>query len=604
MHSRPEKCHDLEDATVRVSVMSDSALNVARALRVGVTSALVWRIASGRLVSLGVTDSVITSSIQGARSVTAVDLDGDGKEEVCVASESGLEIYSQDSAGNWMGRQLENASKGLSIVVASDLDGDLDLDLVASGLSAASVDWYENRLPTWSWLRHEVDGRADGAIDLQAIDMDADNDQDILVAKFFVDEIWVYTNTGVAFQPQLVSSLVPGVTSIFATDVDGDATVDVVASANNGLVWFVGSGWGGPVEISFETNGVDDCWAADIDRDGDVDIVHAVTATDEIEWHANLDGTGTAWDSRTVASAGAPQRVIAADVLHGEYLDLFAANFADDAVVWYTYDGGSWFPNTVSTSVQGATDLTVMPGQGAIVSLGASVVWWHDLALVPAPTPAPTATPFPTILPVSNPTVIPTFSPTTFDEYRPTRVQMTLPPSLRRTRRGRQAKSERFFCPRYLVQRAGACRKRARGYLVAYFAVFTTIAILVVRLCIRLTYMCIKPYLIYYEPYYMPKVELVSRKWKKSCVRRWLCCCCPKCCASTGVLISAASWRLNKYRNRRATGKWSDDQDPLRPSDGVALKAGQCPVRVVTDIPRTSKRVRCVKTGEREITIL
>ena len=71
------------------------------------------------------------------------------------------------------------------------------------------------------------------------------------------------------------------------------------------------------------------------------------------------------------------------------------------------------------------------------------------------------------------------------------------------------------------------------------------------------------------------------KRWKKSRTRRFLCFCCPLCC------------------------RGEEDEDPLNPSDGVELKPGYIPVRVVHDAPRSKKhKIRFVKTGTRELTLV
>lgn len=89
----------------------------------------------------------ITSSIRTAEAVEIADLDGDGLQDVIVASKfdgrliwyrrTGLDAYEA-------ARELSRDTSGVASMLVRDFDGDGDLDIVAAIAGLNTVTWYEN----------------------------------------------------------------------------------------------------------------------------------------------------------------------------------------------------------------------------------------------------------------------------------------------------------------------------------------------------------------------------------------------------------------------------------------------------------------------------
>ncbi|MDC0585095.1 VCBS repeat-containing protein [Planctomycetota bacterium] len=105
---------------------------------------LLLQTASAQSTSFGVQE-VVTTSANGAYSVYATDLDGDGDADVLSASFSDDKIawYENLGGGSFGAQQvITTSADGLTKVYATDLDG--DADVLSASLFDDKIAWYEN----------------------------------------------------------------------------------------------------------------------------------------------------------------------------------------------------------------------------------------------------------------------------------------------------------------------------------------------------------------------------------------------------------------------------------------------------------------------------
>jgi len=89
------------------------------------------------------TPHTITSS--SAKSVFAVDMDGDGDMDVLSASlfDNKIAWYENDGNQNFTAHTITTDANGASSVYAADVDGDGDMDVLSASVGDDKIAWYE-----------------------------------------------------------------------------------------------------------------------------------------------------------------------------------------------------------------------------------------------------------------------------------------------------------------------------------------------------------------------------------------------------------------------------------------------------------------------------
>ena len=118
-------------------------------LRAGVLGALLAAPHLGHSAELPFLAHTITTAADGAISVFAADMDGDGDTDVLSASFSDNKIawYENDGSENFTTHTITTAAYGAFSVFAADVDGDGDTDVLSASLYDDKIAWYENDMP-------------------------------------------------------------------------------------------------------------------------------------------------------------------------------------------------------------------------------------------------------------------------------------------------------------------------------------------------------------------------------------------------------------------------------------------------------------------------
>ena len=291
--------------------------------------------------------------------VKTADLDGDGDLDVL----HGLWWYENTNGKGTFGpRQMipdDAARSGYAADLdLADLDGDGHVDVLSvwspfnfSGDSDdRKVAWYENTdgKGTFSAERFIITdvGDADSVL---AADVDGDGDTDLLTASRTDGKIAWYENSdgdSTFESPQVITTDAVGAKSVFAADVDGDGDVDVLSASSlfnifdpetidGKIAWYEntdGEGTFGP-QLIINTEpvfGANSVFAADVDGDGDVDVLSASSLFNfDPETRIRVSQGKIAWyESRLAGDADDDGEVNFADAL------TLADNFAKTNGVW------------------------------------------------------------------------------------------------------------------------------------------------------------------------------------------------------------------------------------------------------------------------------
>lgn len=246
---------------------------------------------------------IISILADEARSVFAADLDLDGDNDVLSASRRDDKIAwyeNTDGSGNFgPPRIISTSADGAYSVTAADMDQDGDLDVLSASRDDDTLAWYENVDCAGDFgLRRVVSVLPDGARSIVATDVDGDGNRDILSASQNDGRIAWYKNMdargGIGAQ-QLVSTLAEGARAVFASDIDGDGDADALSASflDDKIAWYEnldGKGtFGSQLVITTTADGAYSVYTADLDGDGDQDVVSASVDDDTIAWYEQLN---------------------------------------------------------------------------------------------------------------------------------------------------------------------------------------------------------------------------------------------------------------------------------------------------------------------------
>jgi len=341
-------------------------------------------------------EQIISTSADGAESVFAVDMDGDGDMDVLSASvvDNTIAWYENNGSQAFTTHGITNAASGARVVFPADVDGDGDLDVLSASWFDNTIAWYEND-GLQNFTKRTISTSADWPQSIFAADLDSDGDMDVLSASQQDGRVAWYENDGTqAFTTHTISAAAAD-QAIFvsAADVDRDGDMDVLSAWYEGdiLAWHENDGNENFVmhTISAAVDNPRWMFVADIDGDVDIDVLSASVQDDQIVWHEN-DGNQDFTDHIISTEADFALSVCAADLDGDGDTDVLSASTNDDKIAWYENDGSqNWVPYTITTSADQAASVFVadMDADGDLDVLSASkadnkIAWYESFGSV------------------------------------------------------------------------------------------------------------------------------------------------------------------------------------------------------------------------------
>ena len=201
--------------------------------------------------------------------------------------------YENDGDENFTTHTITTSADGAYSVYALDVDGDGDMDVLSASLNDDKIAWYENDGDE-NFTPHTITASADVARWVYAVDVDGDEDMDVLSASSGDHKIVWYENDGDEnFIPHTITTSAIDAWLVYAVDVDGDGDIDVLSASagDDKIAWYENDGNENFTTHTITTDaiGARTVYAVDMDGDGDVDVLSASQDDDKIAWYENLN---------------------------------------------------------------------------------------------------------------------------------------------------------------------------------------------------------------------------------------------------------------------------------------------------------------------------
>ena len=293
----------------------------------------------------------IVESVRGVQPVVAADVDGDGDLDLLSPTDAGSAIvwYENDGSQGFTARAVSPSALRAYNITAADVDGDGDLDVLSASNVDDTIAWYEND-GSQNFSARTISTTAVGAQSVYAADFDDDGDLDVLSASFGDDKIAWYENDGNQnFAVHAISATADGALHVVAADVDGDGDLDVLSASilDDKIAWYENDGNENftPRIITTAADAANVVAAADVDGDGDLDVLSASTGDDTIAWYEN-DGNQSFTSHVISDTAIRANTLFAADIDGDGDLDVLGTSgnsYYDRGIAWYENDGSQNF---------------------------------------------------------------------------------------------------------------------------------------------------------------------------------------------------------------------------------------------------------------------
>jgi hypothetical protein len=295
-------------------------------------------------------------------SVTAADLNGDGKPDLIVANAGGttvsvlLNTTAPGAATPSFATQQNFATGGVpTSVIAADVNGDGLPDLIVTNAAANTVSVLLNTTApgatTFSFATQQTFATGTNPLSVTSADVNGDGLLDLIVANVNDNTVSVLLNTTTpgattpSFATQQTFATGNAPYSVTAADVNGDGLPDLIVANNvSGTVSvLLNTTAPGAATPSFATqqtfavgNDPSSVTVVDVNGDGKPDLIETNYIDDTVSVLLNTTAPGTATPSfatqQTFATGHNPRLVTSADVNADGKPDLIVANYASSTV--------------------------------------------------------------------------------------------------------------------------------------------------------------------------------------------------------------------------------------------------------------------------------
>ncbi|MEZ4934834.1 MAG: FG-GAP-like repeat-containing protein [Saprospiraceae bacterium] len=300
----------------------------------------------------------VVDPVGPTRYAIAMDVDGDGDNDVICATEERLFWLPQTSPGVF-GRQILISEDDIDydILAAADVDGDGDSDFFYCDYTGVFA-LHRNDGNGQFGAREIIFDGPEIAWSIHVADVDGDGDPDLL-GTLKNEVLWFANDGNGVFGPkQTISTDHQNLFAVYAEDLDGDGDQDVLAASRTDgkLGWYenLGGGTFGPQQLVAPAfNDARTVATGDLDGDGLPDVLcnNALSSGGEVLWMRNL-GNGSFATPQLVSDIGEPSFVTVADMDGDTDLDVIFCHTLSD-ISWVENDGSGQFgaPNELANEI-------------------------------------------------------------------------------------------------------------------------------------------------------------------------------------------------------------------------------------------------------------
>ena len=292
-------------------------------------------IVSSSYAQLSFQKSVCDSRLDGAYTVSSVDLDRDGKNDILAAGASNVVWYKNDGKGNFSKRTVGSLS-GTWWVHAADIDRDGDYDVLAASPKLNQVQFFQNK--GGGSFNSYVVGTGVNAEAVYAADLDGDRDLDVIASDWANNRVvrWRYDGRQ-SFTMYVVDGNLPGAHSVTAADFDRDGDNDIAASGSGKINWYKNNGGSFSRATTISSSGSLCIHSIDFNRDGKTDLLATGRQSGDVAWYKN---GGASFSKQVIATGfGDSWSVHAGDMDKDGDLDVTAGSINNNYVKAWINDG-------------------------------------------------------------------------------------------------------------------------------------------------------------------------------------------------------------------------------------------------------------------------
>ncbi|MFC2088163.1 FG-GAP-like repeat-containing protein [Calditrichota bacterium] len=317
----------------------------------------------------------IDLTFDGIHRVIAIDLDGDsdldiigGSETTPTTASKGLAWWRNEGNNNWTRFTIDASYIHVMCIDTADINNDSYVDVIASSWQLHQIVWLKNSGdPTQGWTRYTIKSNFINAHDAKCGDFDDDGDPDIVGVNNSGSVVVFENNGSLSNWPStVVSSSFGGALSAFTVDLDKDDDIDIVATASNDnqIAWWKNNG-GSPSTwpknvIASNFVGASGIDVIDMNKDNQDDIISNAWKSNQVAyWICDSIQINT-WSKYTVSNQLDTSAAIrGSDMDNDGDIDIVAVGKIPGELVVYQNSDSVWNTIQLQDNFYGGADLAI-----------------------------------------------------------------------------------------------------------------------------------------------------------------------------------------------------------------------------------------------------